>query len=82
MLNCSGELSEFFGKKIISGSFCVFSGLFLVFARHIACYALLSEIEKHSQTQLSKKDCAKLKQVLNDFVEVFRREYRKRREYL
>ena len=24
MLNCSGDLSEFFGKKIISGHFCVF----------------------------------------------------------
>ena len=29
MLNCSGDLSEFFGKKIISGHFCVFPVCFL-----------------------------------------------------
>lgn len=48
-------------RKLYQVIFAFFPVCFPVFARHIACYALLSETEKHSQTQLLKKDCAKLK---------------------
>ena len=58
MLNCSGDLSEFFGKKIISGHFCVFSGLFPCFCTSYSLLcSFIGDRETLSNATLEKRLC-------------------------